>query len=1126
MHETVASTLISSIRDNRERGSVGDFLNDKIIEGSKLSIVSAYFRIYAFNALKEKLWSIDSLRFLFGDPQFISAVTDATQKKTFQIKDESLALVNRLEQSRIARECSDWIKQKVEIRSISKKNFLHGKMYHVSNNGKDDAVIGSSNFTLRGIGLAASNNIELNLVIDSNRDRQDLIDWFNSIWTDQELTYDAKKEVLDYIEQLYRDYPPEFIYYKTLFHLFEKFLEGQEEAGLLNEVKQTLIDTQIWRTLFEFQRDGVRGAINKIIKHNGCIIADSVGLGKTYEALAIIKYFELKNDKVLVLCPKKLSDNWTVYQAHKHDVLNPLEKDRFGYTVMYHTDLSRESGHSSADNVNLQTFNWGAFDLIVIDESHNFRNNTPGKKDEEGNIIRKSRYQRLMDDIIKRGKKTKVLLLSATPVNNTLKDLRNQISIISGEEDAAFSNEDSIGLPSVSNTLKVAQRQFSEWAHKKGDKVSTELLNTLDSGFFKLLDELTIARSRKHVKKFYASEMARIGQFPDHAPVDSHYPEIDVKKKFLSYDALNDKILAYQLSMFNPSKYVLPEHKAEYEEKMLKRAGAGAVAFFKQADRENFLIGMMKVNFMKRLESSIFSFRETLKRAVDRMDDLIDRIERFKKHREENPDLDFDELNLDEMEDDELKEALEVGQKFVFKMHHLNVDAWAKALNSDRTQLHDLYLWAKDIEVPRDAKMKELKELIEKKVLHPTVDKDGKKNRKVLIFTAFADTAKYLYDSLHNWIHEDLKVHTALVMGGDENKSTYQPRGFKHQTEFNTILTHFSPVAKRREQVKNFPTDSEIEILFATDCISEGQNLQDCDYLINYDIHWNPVRIIQRFGRIDRIGSRNEKIHLVNFWATKDLDKYIKLKSRVESRMALVDISSTNSGNILNPEEIEELVAEDLRFRERQLKRLQKEVLDMDDLTDDGITLTDFSLDDFRMDLLRYLEANREDLENAPLGIYALTPAAATDQNLFSARATDVMQPGVIFCLRQIGDTNGNEKINPLQPYFLIYIFNSGDVRFSFTQSKMVLDIMRGVCTGRPDATKKLCDLFNQETKNGSDMQQYNQLLLKAISNIALTFKGRTEDFVFSGRGVKLPEENKQANNLNDFELITWLILK
>lgn len=1123
--ETIIASL-SSIRDNHKHGSVGGFLKDNIKPEANLSFVSAYFRIYAFEALKEKLRSIHSLRFLFGDPQFISAVTDATQKKSFQIGDEGLSLVNRLEQSKVARECSEWIREKVEIRSLSKNNLLHGKMYHIDNNGKDEAIIGSSNFTLRGLGLASSNNLELNLVVDSNRDRKDLVEWFNSVWNDQQLTYDAKNEVLGFIEQLYKDYSPEFIYYKTLFNLFEKFLEGQEEAGLLNEVKKQLTDTQIWQALFEFQRDGVRGAINKIIKHNGCIIADSVGLGKTYEALAIIKYFELRNDKILVLCPKKLSENWTVYQSHKNNILNPFVKDRFGYTVMYHTDLSREYGTTLADGINLQNFNWGAFDLIVIDESHNFRNNTPGKKDEEGNIIRQSRYQRLMDEIIKGGKKTKVLLLSATPVNNTLKDLRNQINIISGEVDTAFAEEESVGVVSVQNTLKVAQRQFSEWAHRKGDKSSADLLNTLDSGFFKLLDELTIARSRKHIKKYYSGEMKRIGQFPEHAAVDSRYPEIDLKNKYLSYDELNDKILAYQLSMFNPSKYVLPQHKAEYEEKMLKRSGQAAVTFFKQSDRESFLIGMMKVNFMKRLESSIHSFCQTLQRAVDRMDDLLERIDRFKKHREDNPEIDFDELNLDDVEDDELREALEVGAKFTFKMHHLNIDKWAKDLNSDRKQLYDLLLWSKDIDTKRDAKLDMLKKLIKEKVTKPTTNKDGKENRKVLVFTAFADTAMYLYDSLSEWIFNDLKVNVALVMGGNENKSTYQPKGFRHQTEFNTILSHFSPVAKHRDQVKDLPNDSEIDILIATDCISEGQNLQDCDYLINYDIHWNPVRIIQRFGRIDRIGSRNEKIHLVNFWPTKDLDKYIKLKSRVESRMALVDISATNSGNILNPEEIEELVAEDLRFRERQLKRLQTEVLDMDDITEEGITLTDFSLDDFRMDLLRYLEANREELENAPLGIYACTPASSLDQNLFSAKALDVLKPGVIFCFRQIGDTSGNEKVNPLQPYFLVYILDSGDVRFSFTHSKMVLDIMRGICTNRNEPIKSLCDLFNQETLHGQDMNIYSKLLFKAINEISRDFKKRNFDMLTKNRNAQIISAEKQLKELDQFELVTWLIIK
>jgi hypothetical protein len=420
-------TAISGIRDNHRRGAVADFLKAKIHSGSRLSVVSAYFTIYAYDSLRANLDQIEHLDFLFGEPRFIAALDpDKTEKKAFILDGNGLHLANRLQQKRVARDCAEWIRQKVDIRSVRHAQFLHGKMYHIANGSVEEAILGSSNFTVRGLGLGAgSNNIELNLEVDSNRDRRDLKVWFDELWNDPALVEDVKAEVLQYLGQLYQNHAPEFIYFKTLFHIFENFLADQEKGGLLDrDIK--IVDTGIWQALFEFQRDGVKGAINKILKHNGCVLADSVGLGKTFEALAVIKYFELKNERVLVLCPKKLGQNWLIYR--NNDALNPFIKDRFRFDVLSHTDLSREGG--TANGINLDTFNWGNFDLVVIDESHNFRNNTPGKRDDEGNIIRKSRYQRLMDDIIKTGVQTKVLLLSATPVNNDLRDLRKPSAVL------------------------------------------------------------------------------------------------------------------------------------------------------------------------------------------------------------------------------------------------------------------------------------------------------------------------------------------------------------------------------------------------------------------------------------------------------------------------------------------------------------------------------------------------------------------------------------------------------------------------------------------------------------------------------------------------------------------------
>ena len=1096
------SNLKSSIRDNRKRGSVGDFLKSKIEEGSSLSIVSAYFTIHAFQALKESLTEIKELRFLYGEPRFIKSLdSEKTDKKAFKIEGEAegLKFDDQLKQNWIAKECAAWIREKVEIRSIQKSNLMHAKMYHIANNGIEDAIVGSSNFTVRGLGMSATdNNIELNLEVDSNRERNDVKLWFDEIWDDKELVEDVKEEVLLYLEQLYQNNTPEFIYYKTLYHIFEQFLGEQEKSGLLAEDVQ-LVDTDIWNTLFEFQKDAVKGAINKIRQHNGCIIADSVGLGKTFEALAIIKYFELLNNRVLVLCPKKLRDNWTVYRAENNSELNLFLKDRFGYTVLSHTDLSRDRGKSG--DIDLETINWGNYDLVVIDESHNFRNNTPGKKDEEGNLIRKSRYQRLMEDIIQSGIKTKVLLLSATPVNNNLKDLRNQIYFLTEDRDDAFHK--SLSIASLKRTLADAQRTFTEWAKSEGNRQTRDLLERLSSAFFKLLDELTIARSRKHIEKYYPDSLKELGGFPERNKPISVYTDIDLKKQFMSYDELNEEISEYQLSLFNPSKYVLPQYISRYE--------GGQIGQFTQSDREHYLIGMMKVNFLKRLESSVHSFGITMARTIEKIKQLEKRIKRFQEFRDENPDMDLEEVDIEALEDEELQEAMQVGKKLIFKMAHLDTEKWLEDLQRDREQLELPHLYAKDVTADRDAKLAKLKELIAQKVKQPTTDKKGRPNRKVLVFTAFADTAAYLYGALKRWATEELDIHIAMVSGGtDGNKKTFG------SSEFSNILTNFSPNSKKRHLMKSMPQDKEIDLLIGTDCISEGQNLQDCDYLINYDIHWNPVRIIQRFGRIDRIGNINDSVQLVNFWPTPDLNRYIKLKNRVEARMALVDIAATQGDNLLASEEIQDLLEDDIKYRDQQLLKLKDQVLDLEDFNE-SVALNEFTLDDFRIDLMNYIESNRKTLEDAPFGLYTVVPPHPEYQ---------MITKGVIFCLRQKGDSTGNEKINPLQPYFLVYIREDGEVRYTFAQPKQILEMYRLLCAGVSKPYEELCTLFDKQTNNGTDMTQYNDLLQKAVHSLSRTYRKRAVSNLLSGRSGTLVKPQKQVRDVTDFELITWLVIQ
>ena len=1095
------SIQTSGIRDNHYRGSVGDFLREKICEDSKLSFVSAYFTIYAYDALKAELDQIDHLRFLFGEPQFIQSLDpEKTEKKHFRIENDTLELENKLQQRRVARECADWLDTKSEIRSIVKPGFLHGKMYHMDNGGVQDAIIGSSNFTVRGLGLGASgNNIELNLEVNDSRDRNDLKAWFDEVWNDELLVEDVKGEVLKYLAQLYQNHSPEFIYFKTLFHIFEDYLSEADRGGLLDE-KTGFFESDVWDMLYSFQKDGVKGAINKILKHRGCIIADSVGLGKTFEALAVIKYFELLNGRVLVLCPKKLEDNWTVFR--ENDCRNPLLKDRFAFDVKAHTDLGRDA---------FANLNWGNYDLVVIDESHNFRNNTPGKTNDDG-TKKTTRYEFLMEQVLQSGVDTKVLLLSATPVNNSLKDLRNQLLLITQDHDGAF--QETLDIRSIAQTMRVAQTQFSRWADpkKNPERKSSDLLDTLDASFFKLLDELTLARSRQHIVSFYGTK--DIGKFPERLKPIATSPATDLAGKFPTYDALHSAITDYKLSIFNPTAYLFEEKLGTYFNKKTDLA-----YFNDQRKRESYLIGMMRTNYLKRLESSINSFEISIGRTIEKIDELVEKIDHFEGRFEELTQEDLF-LDIEDDERDQLREMLTVGNKLPIKLEHLKREDWKKDLKQDRIQLEAIRKKAAAVTPDRDAKLQELKKLILHKINNPL----NEKNRKVLIFTAFSDTAQYLYSNLIEWIKTELNLHCALVTGGNKNQTTFSESGFTKQTDFISILTNFSPKSKSRNKMDNMPQEGEIDILIATDCISEGQNLQDCDYLINYDIHWNPVRIIQRFGRIDRLGSVNKQIQLVNFWPTDDLNKYIKLKERVETRMAMVDIAATGSDNILDSEQLASLESEQLTYRDKQLLRLKDEIIDLEEM-DDNISLSEFTLDDFRVELMDYLINNRKLLEDAPLGLYGIAPSTVESDN---NHLHEIIKPGVIFCLQHKYAPKGKKSssVNPLGKHYLLYIRDDGTVRFTFTQAKNTLTMFQKLSVGTAVPNQTLCDLFDEETDNGSNMVQYSTLLARAIKAIARTFDSRLAIGLQESKEFVIPEKNDQASGLDNFELITWLVIK
>ncbi|RKU21109.1 ATP-dependent helicase [Candidatus Poribacteria bacterium] len=1093
----------SRIRDNSMYDTVADFLRDKIQDGSDLSIVSAYFTIYAFDKLRDELTNIKELRFLFGEPSFINIDPDKTESKAFQLTESGLKLQNYLPQKEVARACADWIEEKVEIRSVRKSNFLHGKMYYIENGKSEDAIIGSSNFTVRGLGLSEkASNIELNLEVDSKSDCADLKTWFDNLWESEQVE-NVKAQVLQILKDAYQDKDPEFIYYKTLYHLFENILADVGDTEFA-EANPSFLQTEIWQKLYAFQKHGVQACLQKLKAYNGCIIADSVGLGKTYEALAIIKYFELRNANVLVLCPKKLEKNWTLYPIHFRRRRNPLKADRFRYNVLAHTDLSRDSGVSNG--IDLAQHEWDGYDLIVIDESHNFRNRSTNTLDQDGKLVRKSRYNKLLEDAIQSGGKTQVLMLSATPVNNQLTDLANQICLITEDRDDAFRET---GIPSIRGTLNAAQSRFDTWTaetHQMSEKSQKQetLAESLNADFFALLDRLTIARSRTHVVNFYDNAVEEIGQFPDREPPQSIFPEIDLQGKFPTYQTISHQIDGYRLAIFNPSRYIRQECRHHYGERLLQQ-------------REFNLIGMMKVNFLKRLESSVHSFASTLERTIENIKERASEIQDFLSATpsvvSESGFDPFAETTEEYGEDDELQTGVQAGKNQTYLYEHIDLDTWLADLHDDRTQLDKIYKIAQNITSDRDAKLEQLKQLIAIKVQNPTENRDGKENRKVLVFTAFADTANYLYDNLYEWAKETFNIESAVVTGGASRSELVR-------NDFDEILTNFSPISKEREESETEGETPEIDLLIATDCISEGQNLQDCDYLINYDIHWNPVRIIQRFGRIDRIGTKNKKIHLINFWPTPELDEYINLKPRVEARMALVNLTATGDDDLLSLTE-KGSMEQVWTHRDEQLRRMQTEILDFEDI-EEQLNLNQFTLDDFRAQLLDYLRQNEAKLRDAPLGLYAVTAPLTYDGMPVN------IKPGVIFCLKQTGegeDSEEGEKLNPIHPYYLVHISDDGEVSIGFTNPKRILERFSTLCVEKKQHDQDLCHWFNEETDNGSDMTIYEMLLDAILNSIREAYNRKVNDQLDASADALLPTADSQITEKTEFELVTWLVI-
>lgn len=1069
--------------DNKQYGLVGDVLKENLQEGSKLTIMAAHFTLYAFQELKDELSKLDEFRFLFTQPTFVENKYHKEQIKQNEQKlfglDEEISYQMNLNQAYLAREFSKWLKKKGEVKSFVSKS-MNDSLYYVESQDEEDVCLkGPSTFSAPGLGYVNSESVMLNQMIVESKFNQQIKDQIDYIWNDEKMVKDVKADVLKKLETLYEDHSPEFLYFVTLYNIFKTFLEENEQGEVIQSATG-FKKTVVWNKLYNFQRDGVVGAINKINKFGGCIIADSVGLGKTFEALAVIKYYELNNHKVLVLCPKKLRENWLVYRQ-QNDIRNPLADDRFSYDLLNHTDLSRNGGKSG--DIDLDYVNWGNYGLVVIDESHNFRNNT-ARNDRE------TRYSKLMNNIIKSGIKTKVLMLSATPVNNHLQDLRNQISFITEENDQALVQ--TAEIESIKKVISQAQSAFNQWGKLSENERTTEsLLELLDFDYFKLLDSLTIARSRKHIEKYY--NVKDIGQFPKRLRPITVKSEIDTNRQFPAVEEIYREILGLNMAIYSPMRYILPHKRAEYEKKY-DTVVKGGKSVFKQSDRERSLIYLITSGLLKRLESSIHSFNLTLSKIQSKIDYTLDSVTKFDQYSVE--------LEDEKVLDDELEDFI-VGDKVSIKLSDLDVIKWRQDLEEDLERMNNILIHSTSITSKRDQKLQQLKELMTNKFNHPI----NGENKKIIIFTAYADTAKYLYEQLSNWVLENYQLHTALVTGSDNPKTTFKMK----KIDLNSVLLNFSPISKERGKLQT--VEDEIDILIATDCISEGQNLQDCDYLINYDIHWNPVRIIQRFGRVDRLGSRNEQIQLVNFWPSVELDEYINLENRVKQRMKMLDLSATGEDDVIAEDSN---TMKDLEYRRNQLVQLQDAVIDLEDVQG-SVSLTDFTMDDFRMDLMNLSKKYETYLDNIPPAMFALVQ----NQN---EQLKDEIKPGVIFCLKRVECYDNNES-NPIYPYYLVYVTQDQEVYYSYGQVKKILDLYRSLCHGTDNVLKDLVSSFNKETKFNKKMDDYIDLLKIATDEIIGKSNEEEVNSIFSFSGLNL-FNTSQTQNKESFEVITYLIIK
>jgi len=1108
----------------------------KYTEEGKFDIVTGYFTIGALSFLSKTVnEKIDQFRLVLGD--IVSL--DIEENRPLDLLNENISIEASLKLSRISQECVKFLRQENVIAKTLEPNFCHAKSFLFNPMEDDDRnkyfISGSSNLTEAGIGLKQTNNIELNIAETGNNNQyKELVEWFETLWNKPQAhlkktiinkdgsikKVDFKEYLISEIEKIFIKYTPREIYYKILFELFGSQLLEDESDPDFNRQVGRLENSVIYNALYGFQKKGVLSLIRMLQKYNGAILADAVGLGKTWSALAVMKFFQQQGREILLLCPKKLEINWKRYRKHQD---SKFEKDQLDFFVRFHTDLNEARVEKYDDRAD-KYFTNDKPKLIVIDESHNLRNN------------KSNRYKFLMESILQPNEDIKVLMLSATPINNSLNDIRNQFNLM--VQGNVYGYEESLGVKNIDYSFRRAQKAFNEWRSSPAPIIS-DFIKELPANFFTITDNLTVARTRKMIEGQEASLVFPKKEKPINLFVTPH--ELG---NFETFEELFNQFPP-MLSGYQPSFYL--DESAETQNVLQDE---------KQRDR--FLVKMLYILMVKRLESSWFSFYSTVGKIKDHHQNALDKIKAFQENKK-NESISEEDFSL--FEDDDLEadyEEFTLGKKRKISIEDIdaagNLDNYKFDLKKDIDALDNLYSnlikFEKKIEKETiqpnnlksvDNKLEVLIQQINKK--RASGKNDG--NQKMVIFTVYRDTANYLFKELKARGFDKLAMVSgsgSLVSDTDEESKLFEP-----------ILERFAPFTKLyREKEWDFESftsstldyknwiewvaenhpktynklQNPIDIIIATDALSEGQNLQDADMVVNYDIHWNPVRIIQRMGRIDRLGSPNKTISGINFWPSKNINIYLNLQGRIEQRMAAMKLAGAEV-DINFSDSFREMAHDenlDQQMTNRMLRQMEVTFDDLDG--EESFGFDDLSLENYRQDLWDEFNKDKEKYQRMPKGVYS---GYKGDKNICS-------QDGII-ALMGYPHRPTKAKSHEYKVFELIYINQKGEQ--VLLNQKEVLDaityhkdkdrfVPEAIDRGYEEAIEKLVNslkvyLDNQaiETAEQEDGSIKKTMGKEAKDVLAKLKRGNKSAVERVKENIKVDDKYQ----LQNFDLITWFLV-